>query len=79
MGINFIELIMRARSDLLLSDTRTNQLYFKFTLAGESFMTKFIPVSKPSNNEMRRVELMTYDVNRTVFIEVDMSDVYRAE
>lgn len=79
LGLNFIELIMRARSDLLLSDSRTNQLYLKFTIAGESYMTKFIPLSQPSNFEMTKLELMTYDVNRTVLIEVDMSDTYRVE
>lgn len=79
LGLNFIELIMRARSDLLLSDSRTNQLYLKFQIAGETFMTKFIPLSQPSNFEMTKVELMTYDVNRTVLIEVDMSDTYRVE
>ena len=48
-------------------------------LAGQSYMTKFIPISKQTNQEMRCVELMTYDVNRTIFVEVDMSDVQRAE
>jgi len=28
---------------------------------------------------MTRVEMMTYDVNRTIFVEVDMSDTYAAE
>jgi hypothetical protein len=70
---------MRARSDLLLSDARTNQLYLKFGLAGEQYMTKFIPLSQPSNFEMTKVEMMTYDVNRTILIEVDLSDTYRAE
>jgi hypothetical protein len=77
--LNFVELIMRARSDLLLSDARTNQLYLKFGLAGEQYMTKFIPLSQPSNFEMTKVEMMTYDVNRTILIEVDLSDTYRAE
>lgn len=70
---------MRARSDLLLSDSRTNQLYLKFSLAGHTYMTKFIPLSQPNNLEMTRVEMMTYDVNRTIFVEVDMSDTYSVE
>lgn len=70
---------MKSRSDLLLSDARTNQLYLKFGLGGEQFMTKFIPLSQPSNHEMTRLELMTYDVNRTIFIEVDLSDTYKVE
>lgn len=79
MGINFVELIMKSRSDLLLSDARSNQLYLKFGLAGEQYMTKFIPLSQPSNFEMTKLELMTYDVNRTIFVEVDLSDTYKVE
>jgi hypothetical protein len=39
-------------------------------------MTKFIPISQPTNYELTKLELMTYDLNRTIFIEVDMSDTY---
>jgi hypothetical protein len=79
LGLNFVELIMKSRSDLLLSDARSNQLYLKFGLAGEQYMTKFIPLSQPSNFEMTKLELMTYDVNRTIFVEVDLSDTYKVE
>ena len=51
----------------------------KFTLAGETFLTKFIPLSQPNNFELSRLELMTYDVNRTILIEIDMSDTHRDE
>jgi hypothetical protein len=51
----------------------------KFGLGGEQYMTKFIPLSQPTNHEMTRLGLMTYDVNRTVFVEVDLSDTYKVE
>lgn len=79
LGLNFIELVMRARSDLIFSDSRTNQLYLKFKLAGESYMTKFIPLSQPSNLEMTQLQMMTFDVNRTILIELDMSNTYQVE
>lgn len=79
LGLNFIELVMRARSDLLRSNARTNQLYLKFTLGGEQYMTKFIPVTQPSNQLLGKVDMMSYDINRTVFIEVDMADTYQVE
>lgn len=79
LGLNFIELVMRARSDLIFSDSRTNQLYLKFKLGGESYMTKFIPLSQPSNLEMTQLQMMTFDVNRTILVELDMANTYQVE
>lgn len=72
--LNFIEMIMRERSDLLnLSRTSTTSLYFKFKFLGKIYQTKFLPI-QDSNQLMHKLNMMTFEINKATFIELDLSE-----
>lgn len=45
LALNFCEVILRERSDLIRADTATNSLYLQFKLGNETYKTKFIPLT----------------------------------
>ena len=81
--INFVELVMRERSDLLnLQPDSSSSLYLKFKILNQEFRSKFIPLQKDGNMQLvckSKVNMMTFDVNRTVFVDIDMDNTFEVE
>ena len=83
MCINFVELVIRERSDLLnLQPDSSISLYLKFKILNQEFRSKFIPLQKDGNMQLvckSKVNMMTFDVNRTVFVDIDMDNTFEVE
>lgn len=70
---------MRERSDILKAD-KNSSLYLKFEFAGKTYQTKFMALTRDTNPRlMHEVNMMTLEVNKTVFLDIHMGDPREVE
>lgn len=72
---------MRERSDLIRADATTTSLYLQFKLGSVTYKTKFIPLAQAENlqSQVRKLSLMTFEVNKTILTEIDLADSHSVE
>lgn len=76
--MNFIELLLKKREDLLRQLPGLQQKFFlKFTFANTNYQTKFLAKDKststlPIDRALRRLNLQVLAIKKSTFVELDL-------
>lgn len=85
LGLDFIELILKERRDLVKHvQGQTQRFYLKFRCFNQNYQTKFIGGDDrqsldPLNILLQKIKLQKFDIKKTTFIELDLIDQTQIE
>lgn len=80
LGLDFIELILKERRDLVTHvKGQTQRFFLKYRLFNQNYQTKFIGGDdrqslSPLNILLQKLKLQKFDVRKATFLELDMLD-----
>lgn len=85
LGLDFVELLLKNRFDLVKSvHGQVQRFYLKYRMHGQTYQTKF--VGADANNSLdnlnillQKIKLQRFAINKSSFVELDMTDQYAIE